>query len=192
MVPYQGGGNLLANGTTTPDFSATGFGGAVSGHFNLAGDSLVWSLTGGNGIGRYMFGSLFQGAINDGTKIDLWKGMGWHVGYTHNWDSKWRSNIIYSQVTMSDPGTGIPGTSLAQFINTQGGGADLQPNKTLTNALFNTFYQITKTTFCGVEYNWGQRKTFDFMQANGEGYTAIPQYTGTMKRVNFIFHVSFF
>lgn len=187
-LQYTGGGNLLANGTTTPDLSATGFGGAVSGHFNIAKDSLVWSVQGGNGIGRYMFGSLFQSAVNDGQKMDLWKGVGWHVGYTHVWDAKWRSNIIYSQVSMSDPGSGIANTSLAQFINTQGGGADLQPNKTLTNALVNTFYQISKTTSCGFEYNWGQRKTFAFQQ----GAVAIPQYEGTMKRINFQFHMNFF
>jgi len=192
VIPYQGGGNLLANGTTTKDLTATGFGGAVSGHFNISGDSLVWSVTGGPGVGRYMFGSLFQSAYNDGTKMNLWTGMGWHVGYTHNWDSKWRSNIIYSQVNMSDnTSTGVSGMSLAQLVGTGGGGADLQPNKTLTNALFNTFYQITKSTYCGFEYNYGTRKTFAFNQV-GETTTAIPQYTGTMKRVNFVFHVSFF
>jgi hypothetical protein len=164
---YTGGGNQLPSGATTPDNTATGVGLAVSGHFNLAKDTLVWSVQGGDGIGRMMFGSLFQGGINDGQKIDLWKGVGWHVGYTHVWDAKWRSNLIYSQVSMSDPGTSTPGLSLNKFEMMELGGgkgaADLQPNKTLQNAMVNTFYQISKTASCGVEYAWGTRKTFDHL-----------------------------
>jgi hypothetical protein len=189
---YQGGGNQLANGTTTPDRTATGFGGAISGHFNLAKDTLVWSLQGGDGIGRMMFGSLFQGGINDGQKIDLWKGIGWHVGYTHVWNSKWRSNLIYSQVDMSDPGTSY-GVSLNQWTQDYYGGglgADLQPNKTLKNAMVNTFYQISKTASCGVEYAWGTRKTFS--TSDGDGGLINGGNTGTQKRINFQFHLNFF
>jgi hypothetical protein len=198
VVTYQGGGNLLLDGTTTPDRSATGFGGALSGHFNIAKDSLVWSVQGGNGIGRYMFGSLFQGGINDGSKMDLWKAVGWHVGYTHVWDARWRSNLVYSQVNMSDPGTGLAGgMSLNQFVQSElyggGGAADLQPNKSISNAMVNTFYQISKTASCGVEYVWGQRKTFDTYTFAG----ATPAIfnggnTGTEKRVNIVFHYNFF
>jgi Porin subfamily len=194
-LSYQGGGNQLANGTTTPDNSATGFGGALSGHFAIAQDTLVWSVQGGDGIGRMMFGSLFQGGINDGQKIDLWKGVGWHVGYTHVWDAKWRSNLIYSQVSMSDPGASN-GQTLNRWIEqTWAGGAaalgpDLLPNKTLQNAMFNTFYQISKTTYCGVEYAWGTRKTFETYGATGGPVNG--GNTGTQKRLNFVFHANFF
>jgi hypothetical protein len=157
-------------------------------------------VQGGNGIGRMMFGSLFQGGINDGQKIDLWKGVGWHVGYTHVWDSKWRSNLIYSQVSMSDPGSTIrnlvgPGNmSLNQFEMMELGGgagaADLQPNKTLQNAMVNTFYQISRTASCGVEYAWGTRKTFNTY--DGAGALVNTGNTGTQKRINFQFHLNFF
>jgi hypothetical protein len=192
---YQGGGNQLLNGTTTPDNSATGVGLAVSGHFNIAKDTLVWSVQGGDGIGRMMFGSLFQGGINDGQKIDLWKGVGWHVGYTHVWDARWRSNLIYSQVSMSDPGASN-GQSLNRWIQQTwaGGGAslgpDFMPNKTLQNAMVNTFYQISKTASCGVEYAWGTRKTFDTFGAAGPAIDT--GNTGTQKRINFQFHMNFF
>jgi hypothetical protein len=197
VVTYQGGGNLLLNGTTTPDRSATGFGAALSGHFAIGKDSLVWSAQGGNGIGRYMFGSLFQGGINDGSKMDLWKAVGYHVGYTHVWDAKWRSNLIYSQVTMSDPGSGINGVSLNQFVQSElyagGGAADLQPNKTIKNAMINTFYQISKTASCGIEYVWGQRNTFETYSFAGETPTLYNNgNTGTEKRVNIVFHYNFF
>jgi hypothetical protein len=185
VLNYTGGGNLLVNGTTTKDLSATGYGVALSGHFNIAKDTLVWSVQSGDGIGRMMFGTLFQGAYNDGTKIDLWKGLGWHLGYTHVWDAKWRSNLVFSQVSISDPGTSTPGQTLAGLIGYTGGGADLMPNKTLTNAMVNTFYQISKTASCGFEYNWGTRKTFDINAAE-------PALTGTMKRINFQFHLNFF
>jgi len=192
-LSYTGGGNQLLNGTTTPDRSATGFGGGLSGHFSFGQDTLVWSVQGGDGIGRMMFGSLFQGGINDGTKIQLWKATGYHVGYTHVWNAKWRSNLIFSEVDLKDPGASN-GMTLNQWLQVAAGGggtgADLQPNKTLQNALVNTFYQISKSASCGVEYNWGTRKTFDTYASNG---TLINNgNTGTMKRINFQFHYNFF
>ena len=202
-LTYKTGGNEVLTGvgtatTTQPSISGTGVGGALSGHFNIAKDSLVWSVMGGNGIGRYLFGSILQSAINDGKQIDLWKGLGWHVGYTHNWDAKWRSNLIYSQVSMSDPGSAysVAGhqISLNQWMQSSANptyyGADGQPNKTLSNALVNTFYQISKTYYCGVEYAWGQRKTFNTYTPAGA--LVNDGNTGTQKRINFVFHVNFF
>jgi hypothetical protein len=191
-LSYQGGGNQLVNGTTTPDRSATGWGAALSGHIAVAKDSFVWSVQGGDGIGRMMFGSLFQGGTNDGTKIELWRAVGWHVGYTHVWDAKWRSNLVYSQVNLSDPG-GPNGMSLNQWLQGPGGGtgADLQPNKTLQNAMVNTFYQISKTASCGVEYAWGTRKTFNTYNPT-TGALLNDGNTGTQKRINFVFHYNFF
>jgi Porin subfamily len=203
MLTYKTGGNEILSGSSTvtqPSVNATGYGAALSGHFNLAGDTLVWSVMGGNGIGRYLFGDILQSAINDGSKIDLWKGLGWHVGYTHNWDAKWRSNLIFSQVTNTDPGTAY-GVSLNKWMqstnieasyptNPNYWGADGQPNKTLTNALVNTFYQISKTYYCGVEYAWGTRKTFETYSSSGS--LINDGSTGTQKRVNFVFHANFF
>ncbi len=198
VITYTGGGNLLLDGTTTPDRSATGFGAALSGHFNLGKDTFVWSAEGGNGIGRYLFGGFLQSGVNDGSKIDLWKGVGWHVGYTHGWDAKWRSNLVYSQVNMSDPGTGLGGgMSLNQFVQSElyagGGAADLQPNKSLAMAMVNTFYQISRTASCGLEYVWGQRKTYDTYSFAGSTPTLFNSGNiGTEKRVNFVFHYNFF
>jgi hypothetical protein len=196
MLEYKTGGNEILSGgntVTQPSLSATGYGAALSGHFNIDKDSFVWSVEGGNGIGRMLFGAIFQSAINDGQKIDLWKGLGWHVGYTHVWDSRWRSNLIYSQVRMSDPGT-ASGVSLNQWLQSSANpnywGADGQPNKTLDNALINTFYQISKTASCGVEYAWGTRKTFETYTTAGALVNG--GNTGTQKRINFQFHLNFF
>jgi len=205
-LTYKTGGNEVLTGssiTTQPSLSGTGYGAALSGHFNIAKDTFVWSVEGGDGIGRMMFGSILQSAINDGQKIDLWKGLGWHVGYTHVWDAKWRSNIIYSQVSMSDPGSAYSGVSLNQWVqsytNKTNGtyyGADGQPNKTLQNALVNTFYQISKTASCGIEYAWGTRKTFATYTPGTGTYASQTIVndgnTGTQKRINFQFHLNFF
>ncbi len=196
MLTYKTGGNEVLTGTavtTQPSVNATGYGAALSGHFNVAKDTFVWSVEGGDGIGRMMFGSILQSAINDGKKIDLWKGLGWHVGYTHVWDAKWRSNLIYSQVSMTDPGASN-GMTLNKWmqssLNPNYWGADGQPNKTLSNAMVNTFYQISKTYYCGVEYAWGTRKTFDTYTSAGA--LVNDGNTGTQKRINFVFHANFF
>jgi hypothetical protein len=175
--------------------STNGYGAALSGHFNIGQDSLVWSVQGGDGIGRYMLGSLLQSAIEDGKKINLWKAVGYHVGYTHVWNADWRSNIIASRVSFSDPGSGTPGVSLNQWVQGSAGywGADGQPNKTLDNFMFNTFYNISKTVYCGVEYNYGKRKTMDTWSFPGEGVpVAGAANEGTQKRINFVIRASFF
>ena len=197
MLSYKTGGTeVLGAGNaivTQPSLSATGYGAALSGHFNVAKDTFVWSVEGGNGIGRMLFGAIFQSAINDGQKIDMWKGVGWHLGYTHVWDSKWRSNLVYSQVSMSDPGASN-GMTLNKWLQSSANpnywGADGQPNKTLQNAMINTFYQISKTASCGVEYAWGTRKTFETYTAAGA--LVNDGNTGTQKRINFVFHLNFF
>ncbi len=170
--------------------SANGFGGALSGHFNIGNDSLVWSVQGGNGIGRYMLGSLLQSALDDGKQINLWKAMGYHVGYTHVWNADWRSNIVASRVSFTDPGSGTPGVSLNRWLQNYSGywGPDGQPNKTLDNYMINTFYNISKTVYCGFEYNWGKRTTMDTYT----GAVAGPANEGTQKRINFVFRASFF
>jgi hypothetical protein len=171
--------------------SANGFGAALSGHFNIGSDSLVWSVQGGNGIGRYMLGALLQSAIDDGTKINLWKAYGYHAGYTHVWNADWRSNLYVSRVTFSDPGSGIPGQDLNRWLQTATTtyfGADGQPNKTLDNIAVNTFYNISKTVYCGFEYNWGKRKTMD----TWTGAVVGAANEGTQKRINFVFRASFF
>ncbi len=198
MLTYKTGGNQVLTGvgtntTTQGSINSTGFGGALSGHFNIAKDTVVWSVMGGNGVGRYLFGDILQSAINDGHQINLWKGLGWHVGYTHVWDAKWRSNLIYSEVSNTDPGA-YNGQTLNKWMQSSANpnywGADGQPNKTLQNAMVNTFYQISKTASCGVEYAWGTRKTF--ATYTPAGALVNDGNTGTQKRINFVFHINFF
>ncbi len=172
--------------------SANGYGAALSGHFNIGSDSLVWSIQSGDGIGRYMLGSLLQSAIDDGKKINLWKATGYHVGYTHVWNADWRTNVYASRVSFSDPGSGTPGQTLNAWMqsasNTNYWGADGQPNKTLDNYAINTFYNVSKTVYCGLEYNYGTRKTMDTYTAGVAGAAN----EGTQKRINFVFRASFF
>jgi hypothetical protein len=56
--------------------------------------------------------------------------------------------------------------------------------------MVNTFYQISKTASCGVEYAWGTRKTFATYGAAGPALDS--GNTGTQKRINFQFHLNFF
>lgn len=191
-LQYKDGGNIV-NGVELPKHSASGYGVGLSGHFALGNDTLVWGVQEGKGIGRYMLAGLFQSGIDDGQGINLWKGLGWHAGYTHAWSSSVRSNLIYSRTSFTDPGASNGG-SLNQWVqsnqNPNYWGADGQPNKTIENALVNTFWQINKSASLGIEYSYGKRTTMETF--DGTGALLNSGNIGTQRRINFLFHFNFF
>ena len=122
------------------------FGMGVGGSLKLgANDTIVAQVKGGNGIGRYMLNSLGQGAYDNGNSIDMWRAVGGHVGYTHAWSAKVRSNLIYAHTRFS-------GTGAME--------AQADVNRKINEALINTFWTVAKNTEVGFEYAYGQRTTF--------------------------------
>jgi len=145
--------------------SKRGYGLGVSGSFDLRGDTLAWGLQGGDGIGRYMFNSLLQGATDTGTEIRTWQASGWNLGYTHVWNSALRSNLVLSQ-------TRFHADAAANAAQRAIGNPDLFPNRRIDQLSINSFWGVAKNTELGLEYAYGKRATF-----NDE--------VGTQNRVNF-------
>jgi hypothetical protein len=128
--------------TGTASRSARGYLGALSGSFNVGSSGrLVYGLFAGDGAGRYMWGSLLQGAVDTGTDVSLFKSKAYHVGYTHNWTSKIRSNVDFSQVSFDNNPNAI--TNLH--------------NKDLTQFHVNVIAGVAKNTEVGLEFANGRR-----------------------------------
>jgi len=153
---------LDPNGTT---YSKQGYGGAASAAIKLGGDTLVLHGVAGSGIGRYIFNvGLSEGAIANDTGADLTlvDAAAYHAGFTHVWSPEFRSNLVWSQT----------------FIDAKGFGGPTD-NKRMDQAFVNSFWTFAKNAEFGLEYAWGQRKTFDGS-------------TGTQSRLTGTFHYNFF
>lgn len=122
--------------------STRGYQAGLSGSFNFGSTGrLVYGLFTGDGGGRYLWGSLLQGAIDTGTEISKFKSTAYDLGYTHNWTSTLRSNLAYSQVSFKDNPNAI---------------ANLH-NKKLTQAHVNLIATVATNTEVGIELADGKR-----------------------------------
>jgi hypothetical protein len=143
--------------------------GAVSGSVKFGGDTLVAQFAGGPGIGRYFFNAANTPfvTVDANNELQLWTAWGYHVGFTHVWNSTVRSNLVFSQSFIVDP-----------KINDAVATAPQQ--KDFVQAFVNSFFTITKTVEVGVEYEYGQWKSF------------APEVKGTQNRITGTFHYNFF
>lgn len=160
-----------------PGKSVVGVGLAASGSAKVGGDTLVWLVAGGPGIGRYLYNSIGAGDSGPGVSVDgdsgkikLWTVWGGHVGYTHVWNPLVRSNLVLAYTAVVDPKLG-------------GAKANNTVQKDYRQAFVNGIFTVTKTASVGVEYAWGQWTSF----TNG-----TPERRGTQHRVNASFHYAFF
>jgi hypothetical protein len=166
--------------------SLTTFGGAASGDVKIAGDTLVWQVVGGPGIGRYMFNAMGHDFVfpkNPATgdyDLDSWTMYGVHAGYTHVWNKMFRSNLVLSYSWFVDPK--IAGASATA-------GTAAAPNQQdYLQGFLNTFWSVTKTTELGVEYALGQWRSFSGASTPG----GPDKFTGTESRVNASMHYNFY
>jgi hypothetical protein len=153
--------------------SKRGYALGVSGSIRLGAGTLVAGIQGGDGIGRYMFNSIMQGATDTGTDLRLWSAMGWHVGYTFPWSATLRSNLIASQTYF---GTDEISNAYGRFWS--GRADEFVPNKRIDQASVNLLWGISKNVEAGIEYSWGRRITF----SDEEG---IQHRINTMIQYNF-------
>jgi hypothetical protein len=178
-VPFAGG-HLNLRGMATEYQSRVagveaekwGWGAGVSGSLKFAAETLVWSVQGGDGIGRYMFQTLFQGGAQVGDDIQLWRAVAYHVGLTHAWTPTLRSNLIWTQ-TFFDSDAELEAIS-GEFAN-----------KRIDVAFVNSFYSPVKNFEIGLEYAWGRRTIFGSQVVDGND-------TGTQHRANALARYTFF
>jgi hypothetical protein len=143
--------------------------GAVSGDVKVGNDTLVFQLSGGPGIGRYMLNAAATPfvSVDANNDLQLWTVYGYHLGYTHVWNPMMRSNLVWAQTFVQD-------------AKVDGVAAAAPQQKEYMQAFVNTFFTLTKTVEFGVEYEYGQWKSFD------------PAVKGTQNRLTGTFHYNFF
>jgi len=101
-----GVGRALTVDDGNPDFleqddTAVGYGVSFSGIVpSIGDDELVFQINGGDGVGRYMGFGPSDGVIDDDGDIEPIPQYGGYAGYTHYWNSQWRSNLVggYRQI----------------------------------------------------------------------------------------------
>jgi hypothetical protein len=170
-VNYTGTfGHVSLRGVThryeTNDDVAQAFGAGLAGSFKLLKtDTLVWSVQGGPGIGRYLWNALLQGAENVDGEIKLWNAYAYHVGLTHQWNPKFRSNVVWTQTFFEKDDELAAVSQLA--------------NERIDQGFVNTFWGVTKNVEVGVEYAYGRRYTF-------------ADEKGTQHRLNANVHYNFY
>jgi len=154
--------------------SKRGYALGVSGSSKVGPGLLVAGVQGGEGVGRYMFNAVLQGATETGTEsgLQLWKAVGTHLGYTMPWTSTLRSNFILSRTVFANNATadayqrGIWSGKVDEFV----------PNKRVDQAFVNLFWNATKNIEVGLEYAWGQRLTFSNERGTQQRINAMIQY----------------
>ncbi len=143
-----------------------GSGLAASTRINLgANDSVVLLAAGGNGIGRYMFNGLIQGAAKNGNSLELWKAIGAHMGYTHKWTSAFNTTLAYAYTRFDE-------NAVSRTPTTN----DFAPNKKIKQAWVSTMYTPYKNFDLGLDYTWGKRQTFDHYEGAISRLTALARY----------------
>jgi hypothetical protein len=152
--------------------SRQGYAFGLGGSSRLGPGTLVAGGQGGEGIGRYMFNSIMQGATDTGTDLRLWTALGWHVGYTMPWTSSLRSNLIFSQTYFNAD------DAANRFLRNQwlGRADEFVPNKRIDQAFVNLFWGVVKNVEVGVEYAWGRRYTFGDEEGTQHRINAMVQY----------------
>ena len=148
--------------------------GSLSGSAKVGGDTLVASVSGGPGIGRYLLNALFMaGSVAADAQGDLkgWNVIGYHVGYTHVWNPEFRSTAVWSQTFVQD----LKPLDVAANNGVQ---------KDAMQAFVNTFWSFAKNAEFGIEYAYGQSKSFSTATS--------PELKRVQNRVNASFHYNFF
>ena len=190
-------GSVSAGGLTTHyedvgapggnSYSKQGWGATASAALNVFGDTFRASVTGGRGVGRYMFAAgSAQGVTDTGERFVLWDALGYHVNYTHVWNTQFRSNIVWSQTFFGNNGASSSTRPYAPTINPQTLDiVDPEVNRQLEELYVNTFWTLNRQVEFGLEYAFGQRHTFGNDDATGPCVPGIlcASEVGTMHRV---------
>lgn len=146
-----------------------GTGVAGSARINLSpADSFVIYAAGGNGIGRYMFNGVIQGAADTATGIELWKAAGAHVGYTHRWSDSLMTTLAYAYTRFDENREALAASA--------GPTSDFTPNETLRQGWLSMIYNPYKKLDIGLDLTVGERKTFTGAKGELTRLTGLLRY----------------
>ncbi|HOB98674.1 MAG TPA: DcaP family trimeric outer membrane transporter [Verrucomicrobiota bacterium] len=136
--------SLSYDNNAGPDDSAMGWGLNVSGGLKTFGsDSLVATLSYGDGIGRYIqdLPSGSAGVVDALGDLHLLRAWGAMLGYRHQWSEKWRSTVSYGYVQLDSS-------------SEQGDFAYDQTHYAQANLI----WAPTKNFYVGLEYLYGRKE----------------------------------
>ncbi len=139
----------------TETASTAGGGGAVGASVKLGNDTLVLDVSGGPGIGTYIYGATLGPTAEDAVQVNAntiktWKVWGASAGYTHVWTPVVRSNVMASGIW----------TASNSDIRTASAAAYDAANKQVYSVGVNTYWQPAKIFWLGVEGYYNYRKNF--------------------------------
>ena len=138
--------------------SSQGFGGAIGAALNFAGDSLVLDVEGGSGLGTYQYGLTTgptgEDAVEkaDGSGITMWTTVGGSIGYAHNWNAQFQTNIMGSILLASGSN---------DLLGALGATAYNAANHSVASGGINTYWNVSKTFWTGPEFYLNYRKNFE-------------------------------
>jgi len=159
----------------TQSASTAGGGGAVGAAIKFGNDTLVADVSGGPGIGTYVYGAtinptggLAQDAFQtNANTITTWKVWGASAGYTHVWTPAVRSNLMASGIWTSS-NSDIQNAVIAGPA--AGRAAYDLSNKQVYSVGVNTYWQPAKIFWIGLEGYYNYRK--NFADAHGDEWRA--------------------
>lgn len=104
------------------DATSFGYGISFSGIIPAIGeDEIQFAINGGDGIGRYMGFGPADGVITDNGDIEPIPQYGGYVGYTHLWNSQWRSVVVAGYRQIDNPveftGTNVEENAYSVHVN---------------------------------------------------------------------------
>lgn len=104
------------NGTVNESTSSNGL--SLTGKFKLgSSNDIRFNLATGAGMGRYVGLNTANGAVLDANgQLEAIDSTLYSLAYRHQWNSKWRSNFIFSGMTI-DNDTSLTGTSVTESVN---------------------------------------------------------------------------
>jgi hypothetical protein len=134
----------LAYETATIDTTTSAFGVSATAKINLANNNDIRiTATTGSGVGRYIGLNTVNGAVLDArNELEAIDSTAFAIAYKHNWNSQWRSSLVYSMLT-ADNDVSLTGASAT---------------KTTDSVTANLIYQAAKKLMFGVEYKLANRE----------------------------------
>lgn len=125
--------------------STIGYGARLSGAINLGdrGDTLGFSVTYGDGIGRYLgLGAVSEGYIDANGNIRTIPYLGTYVYLRHYWNPKWRSNFVAGTLRVDNDTEQDPFAS----------------SKTINSIHANLLWNPLRPLILGMEYVYADRE----------------------------------